>query len=102
MLETIISLFAIYGLAFLIKESAGPFDVMDKVRSWLMRNKYVGTFSFKLLDCYFCVGCHCGWIVYLLSQESYKWQFFVLWTLAGGIISLMLNGLLGKLHSSPS
>ena len=101
MLETIITLFAIYGLAFLIKESSGPCDVMDKARSWLMRNKYVGTFSFKLLDCYFCVGCHCGWIVYLLSQEFYSLQFFILWTLAGGIISLMLSGVREKLFSSP-
>jgi len=102
MLETIISLLAIYGLAFLIKESAGPFDVMDKTRSWLMRNKYVGVFFFKLLDCYFCVGCHCGWIVYLLSHETYSWQFFTLWTLAGGIISLMMSELLERLRSPAS
>ena len=102
MIETIITLFAIYGLAFLIKDSAGPFDIMDKIRIWLMGNKYVGVFFFKLFDCYFCVGCHCGWIVYLLSHESYKWQFFVLWTLAGGIISLIMNELRGKLHSSAS
>lgn len=100
MLEVVIALFAIYGLAFLIKDSAGPFDIMDKLRIWLMARKYTGVFFFKLLDCYFCVGCHCGWIVYLLSHDSYKWQFFVLWTLAGGAISLMLDGLLTKLHSS--
>lgn len=102
MIETIISIFAIYGLAFLIKDSAGPFDIMDKIRTRLIQNKYAGVFFFKLLDCYFCVGCHCGWIVYLLSHESYTWQFFILWTLAGGAISLILDGVLGKLHSSHS
>lgn len=98
MAEFLISCLAIFGLAFLIKESAGPFDIMDKIRIWLTHNKYVGVFFFKLLDCYFCVGCHCGWIVYLLSHESYKWQFFILWTLAGGIISLMMSAALARLH----
>ena len=100
MLETIITLFAIYGLAFLLKDSAGPFDVIDKMRIWLFKNKYVGTFFFKLFDCYFCLGCHCGWMVYLFSPEPFTLQFFILWTLAGGAISLILNALLMKLHAS--
>ena|SRR5215472_14970763 len=97
-MESIIILLSIFGLAFLIKDSNGPFDIMSTIRSWLMRNKYVGVFFFKLFECYFCVGCHCGWIVYLLSQQSYKWQFFILWTLAGGIISLMMSAALARLY----
>lgn len=98
MTEFIVACLAIYGLAFLIKDSDGPFDIMATMRNRLMRNKYVGVFFFKLFECYFCVGCHCGWIVYLLSHESYKWQFFILWTLAGGIISLMMSAALARLH----
>lgn len=98
MTDFIISCLAIFGLAFLIKDSSGPFDIMDWIRRTLMQNKYVGVFFFKLFDCYFCVGCHCGWIVYLLSHQSYKWQFFILWTLAGGIISLMMSAALNRLH----
>lgn len=98
-MELLITLFAIYGLAFLLKDSAGPFDLMDKMRVWLFQNKHVGVFFFKLFDCYFCLGCHCGWIVYLLSHESYSWQFFILWTLAGGAISLTLDGVFKRLHS---
>lgn len=94
----IISLLAIAGLAFLIKESNGPFDIMATIRNKLMTNKYVGVFFFKLFECYFCVGCHCGWVVYLLSHQSYKWQFFILWTLAGGIVSLMMSAALARLH----
>lgn len=97
-MELLITLLAIYGLAFLLKDSAGPFDVMDKMRVWLFQNKYVGVFFFKLFDCYFCLGCHCGWIVYLLSHENYSIQFFTLWTLAGGAISLILNGVIERLH----
>jgi hypothetical protein len=94
----VLQLLAIFGLAFLIKESAGPFDIMDWIRNQLMRNKYVGVFFYKLLSCYFCVGCHCGWIVYLLSAETYSWQFFALWTLTGGAVSLMLDAVLSRLH----
>ena len=90
-MNALIAFLAVFGLAFLMKESDGPFGVVNWARSALMRNKYVGVFFFKLFDCYFCVGCHCGWIVYLLSQDSYTWQFFTLWTLAGGVISLILN-----------
>lgn len=95
---TLLIILAIFGLAFLIKDSNGPFDIMSNLRRALMQNKYVGVFFFKLFECYFCIGCHCGWIVYLLSHEHYSWQFFILWTLAGGTISLMLDGVLARLH----
>jgi hypothetical protein len=100
-MEFIIIVLSIFGLAFLIKESDGPFDIMNKGRSWLLTNKYVGTFFYGLLNCYFCLGFHCGWLVYLLSAESYKWQFFILYALAGGVISLILDRLLGYQPSSP-
>lgn len=102
MIETIIILFAIYGLAFLLKESDGPWDIMNWFRRILFNRPWAGPFFIKLFDCYFCLGCHCGWIVYLLSHESYSFQFFILWTLAGGVISLILDGLLAKLHPSDS
>lgn len=95
---TLLIILAIFGLAFLIKDSNGPFDIMSNLRRALMQNKYVGVFFFKLFECYFCIGCHCGWIVYLLSHEHYSWQFFILWTLAGGTISLIIDALLSKLH----
>ena len=97
-MNILIALLAIFGLAFTIKETSGPFDVLDKLRGLLMRNKYVGVFFYGLLSCYFCVGFHCGWIVYLLSENNYTWQFFVLWALAGGTISLIIDGVLTRLH----
>ena len=99
MLDLIICVFAVFGLAFLIKESDGPWGIMSWLRNRLMQNKYVGVFFYKLLDCYFCVGFHCGWMVYLLQAESYKFQSFILWGLAGGAISLILDGVLAKLHT---
>lgn len=97
-MDLILQLLAIFGLAFFIKDSNGPFDIMSKLRRVLMQNKYVGVFFFKLFECYFCIGCHCGWIVYLLSADVYSWQFFILWTLAGGATSLILDAALSRLH----
>lgn len=93
----VIAFLAIYGLAFLIKQSDGPWGIMNRVRNALISNKYVGVFFYKLLDCWFCTGCHCGWIVYLLYTKDYSWQFFILWTLAGGTISLILEGVRSRL-----
>lgn len=97
-MDLLIIFFAIYGLAFLIKDSDGPWGIMNWFRHQLISNKYVGVFFYKLLDCYFCVGCHCGWIVYLLTMTAFHWQFFILWTLAGGAISLTLDGVVSRLH----
>lgn len=101
-MEIFISLLAIFGLAFLFKESDGPWGVMSWLRNRLMANKYVGVFFYKLLACYFCVGFHCGWIVYLLQAPNYNFQFFILWGLAGGTICLILDGLLARLSSAHS
>lgn len=96
MLETIIIICAIFGLAFLVKESDGPWGIIGWFRNKLFTTKYIGVFFFKLLDCYFCLGFHCGWIIYLLSQNHYTWQFFTLWGLAGGVICLILDRLLSR------
>lgn len=94
-----IALLAIFGLSFLIKESSGPFDIMSKLRNYLMRNKYVGYFFYSLLSCYFCVGCHSGWIVYLLFNKNYTVNLFIIWMLAGGASSLILEAVLNKLNT---
>lgn len=97
MTQLILNLLAIFSLAFLIKESDGPWGIMAWIRNRLMSNKYVGVFFYKLLDCWFCTGTHAGWIIYLIATPFYKLdaRSFVLWALAGGaicyIISLILN-----------
>lgn len=99
-MEIIFAILAIYGLSFLIKDSAGPWGIMSWLRSKLMNNKYVGVFFYKLLDCYFCVGCHAGWIVYLLHEKEWRINLLICWVLAGGAISLIMDAVLGKLNSS--
>lgn len=95
----VLLLLAVFGLAFLIKESDGPCGIMACIRNLLMRNKYIGTLVYKLLDCYFCVGCHCGYIVYLLSTPIVKWSVndFVIWMLAGGAFSFIMNLIIERL-----
>lgn len=94
----VVSLLAIFGLQFFIRESDGPWGLMAQLRNILMRNKYVGVFFFKLLECPFCAGCHCGWLVYLLATDHVQWQQFIIWTLAGGAFSLLIDAVLSRLH----
>lgn len=97
-MEIIIGLLAIFGLAFFIKESDGPFDLMNKLRNLSISNKYVGVFFYKLLSCYFCCGCHCGWIIYLLINKNWHFNLFICWAFAGGAISLITDAVIDFLH----
>jgi len=94
----IISILAIYGLAFTIKQTEGPWGLISRWRHWMMTLPFIGVQFYKLLECYFCLGFHCGWMVYLLSHNHWSVQFFILWGLAGGIISLILDGVLARLQ----
>jgi hypothetical protein len=95
----LIYIFSIFGLSFLIKESDGPFGIMATIRNKLMQNKYCGVFFYKLLDCFFCVGCHAGWIIYLLQMDHFRFQDFILWSLAGGAISMTMNAAVSNLNN---
>jgi hypothetical protein len=97
-MNVVVIICAIYGLAFAIKQTDGPWGLIARWRNWMMRLPLVGVQFFKLLDCYFCLGFHCGWMTYLLAENSYKWQFFILWGLAGGTLSLILDAILARLH----
>jgi len=96
-METVIAILAIFGLAFFLKESDGPWGLMAKWRNLLFTNKQFGVFFYKLFDCYFCLGFHCGWIVCLLSGQSWYPNLLLCWGLAGGIISLIFDLLLARL-----
>lgn len=95
---SLLAILCIFGLAFLVKESDGPFDLISKARFALMQNKYLGVFFYKLLDCYFCVGFHAGWIIYLLLERHYHFNLLICWGLAGGTSSLILDKVIDKLR----
>jgi hypothetical protein len=80
-LDTILTLFAIFGLAYALKESsmlAGP-------RNWLMLRS---VFFAKMLMCWFCTSFWCGLIVFALHQ----WQYgtVLIWGLGGAAIGHLL------------
>jgi hypothetical protein len=97
-MEVILIVCAIFGIAFFLKESDGPFDIMSKLRHYLISNKYVGVFFYNLLSCYFCVGCHTGYLVYLLITPMNLWtiNWFIIWVFAGGTISYLINSILER------
>lgn len=94
-LNILIAIFAVFGLAFAIKQTDGPWDLIAKWRNWMASLPTIGVQFYKLLDCYFCLGFHCGWIVFLLY---YCHLFIILWALAGGVICLIMDGVLSRLH----
>jgi hypothetical protein len=100
-MEVLIYILAIYGLAFLLKESDGPWGLIALGRNKLMTNPHVGVFFYELLNCYFCLGFHCGWFVYLLWADEWHLQFLFLWGLAGGTICLILDAVIVKLTAPP-
>ena len=89
---------AIFGLAFVLKEDSGPWDLISKWRNLMMRIPFVGVQFYKLLDCWFCTGFWSGVLVYLLSNQSYQLSETIIWGLAGGVICLLVDGTLNWLN----
>lgn len=100
-MNILIALLAIFGLAFAIKETDGPWNMMGHLRNLLFRLPWVGVVIFKLLDCYFCTGWWAGLVVYFLTQEPYKLGWAICWALTGGTVCLIIDGLLLYLHREP-
>lgn len=93
MLQAILTIFAIYSIAFSLKETA----LLDRPRNFLMRNS---KFFYDLLSCYHCTGSYAGLIGYLLFNQwcCLSYREAALWFFAGGAISFILNGVSNKLY----
>jgi len=89
MFHTILIVFAFYALAHAIKEST----LFDRPRIWLIG---LHPFFYQLFSCYFCVGFHAGWIVYLLDHWKYGEIF--LYGLAASGISFIIDAVVEKMH----
>ena len=93
------NLLAAFGCTFLTKETDGPFDIISRFRNRLMTNKYMGVFFYKLLSCYFCLGCWSGAFVYFLqSFNQFKLNYFILFSIGSGAFSLIISEILGYLN----
>jgi hypothetical protein len=97
---TILSILAIFSISFAIKEIDGPFGIIAKSRNRLMSLPRVGIFFYQLLECYFCLSCHSGWMVYLLSTPIAAWTppNLILWIFAGGMIGILGDASLSRLQ----
>lgn len=75
---SILHLLAAYGLCFgLMNDKVGP------VSHWLraLPGRWGPLFQ-RMLDCSFCTGFHCGWLVYLVSGRADGLGGLVLWALS--------------------
>ena len=100
MFNTILIVCTMFAFSFLIKENDGPFNILAKLRIFLLQNKYVGVFFYKLLSCYFCVGFYGGIATYLLYETTWKINLLIMWGLTGSTVSLIFDGLLNKLQNN--
>ncbi len=98
LLDTILCIASIWALTFTIKETDGPFNIINTARLWLLRNKYVGVFFYQLLGCYFCLGAWSGVIIYFVHQHFQDIDPFdmIMWSLGGSTISFIGSLLVNK------
>lgn len=95
---TLLILLSAFGLAFALKQTDGPWDVVSKWRNLMMRIPIIGPQFYKLLDCYYCTGTWTGIIIYLLTPGAHTWQFLIIYGLASGAGSLILSAILERLQ----
>jgi hypothetical protein len=93
----LIMILAIYSLSFFVRNSSGPFDIFSKLRSKLLKSSKLGVFFYELLSCPFCVGFHCGYVIYTLQCIDFKFSLFILWGLAGSTVVAFFDSLFNKL-----
>lgn len=98
-MEFLFFLLVIYGATFFLKESSGPFDLMDKLRNKLFTNKYFGVFFYKLFSCYFCLGADVSWVLYLIITRDFNPIHWFMWSMAGGIFAYSMNHILSFFNS---
>ena len=89
-------LVAMYGLAYILKES----DIFAPARQWIMQRS---VFITKLLWCWYCVGFWSGVFIYLLDSASSKgFESFnpfdlIIWGCAGSVASALGNAVMERL-----
>ena len=96
-MEILIDLLATFGLCLCVKEMDGPFNLISKWRNLMMRLPLIGVQFYNLLNCYYCTGCWCGGIIYLIGHDSYKLGEGACYVFAGGAFCMLVNGISLKL-----
>ena len=84
-------IFTSFSIAFALKQLDGPWNIILKFRSILMRLPYAGPFFYKMLDCYYCVSWHLGWFLAWTVFHITNIFFLVMYAFTVSIASLLLN-----------
>lgn len=93
MLNTILTIFAMYSITFAIKETS----LLDKPRNFLARKS---VFFYKLFSCSYCTGFHAGYIAYSIFNpiNALNIRDMLLWSFSSAAISLIFEGIVNKLY----
>ena len=97
-MKYILSFLAIYTLSHFIRNLSGPFNLFGLIRNKLMTLPAVGVFFYELFDCPWCLGFHCGYLIYLLQYVNFQLQSFIIWGLAGSSIVAIMDSVMKHLY----
>lgn len=86
-MQIFLMILAIYTLSFILRNLSGPFNILGIIRNKLMSNRFFGVFFYELFTCPWCIGFHCGYIVYLLGTRYSTTSEIFIWSLAGSAIA---------------
>jgi|SRR5579859_4900647 len=92
-MSIIVLMMIIYSLSYIIRNLAGPFNLFSWIRNKLISNKLVGVFFYELLSCPWCIGFHCGYIVYIINTLNLSISKCFLWGLFGSFICFLFDQL---------
>jgi hypothetical protein len=67
---------SIYTLSLIIRDISGPFNIFNLLRNLLLRNKLFGVFFYEMFSCPICIGFHCGYLIYLISDYPFSFSQF--------------------------
>lgn len=83
-----------FALGMLMRNVAGPFDLIDKARIALLGHQWLGPFAYKLLSCSICSGFWCGIAIYLLETNFFSIRELIIWGLVGSAVVFIGDELL--------
>lgn len=89
----IIYLFATLGISILISKKDGPFNMIAKFRDMLFSNKYIGVFSYNLINCLYCSSFWVGFLLisFLQGISVFSIVFAFACSFMGYIVSVVFE-----------
>ena len=100
-MNNILLILAIYSLSFFIRNLSGPYNIFGIFRNKILNNKYIGVQFYKLLECPWCLGFHCGYIIYILNClvfKEFSFILLILWGLVGSTVTAIFDSIFNKVQ----